>query len=499
MSGFDQSLTLVPGASQTIIIPSSILTVGQSASVTVLSADITGEDFSPFIEVLNPDGSVLTNGVATLDSDVQPNTFTRTINIPSVVDGGSYQVVISDSRDGDNPNPATRFTVEVDSELGTFNNQANENTPEIGSDRSFAGWVGATDPDDFYQIPLTATGTIEASLSSVSADADIELLADDGTTVLATGGEDDSITFDVMDADSTFFIRVFRAAEELPGDASDEGNGSTTYTLDLTIPESPQETPVTITPPTTTTESPNEPTGLDNIVGGGFFNFTDGDDNVNLADVPESAGISIRALSGNDLIIGTDGNEFDINGNQGNDTIEAGDGNDAVMRGGKGSDSIDGGSGNDILNGNNDNDTVVGGNGDDTIRGGMDNDILLGGSGNDFLIGDLGQDILTGEGGSDVFVLRSDGGAAASTLAEADVVTDFSNVFDRIGLSGGTNFSDLTFEAVNLTLGADTPVAATAIRVGTDGDYLGIVAGIDIATLDNASLFIDASGQLNFG
>jgi Ca2+-binding RTX toxin-like protein len=319
------------------------------------------------------------------------------------------------------------------------------------------------------------------------------------TTVLATGGDDDSITFDVIDADSTFFIRVFRSATELPGDADDEGNGSTTYTLNLTVPETPQEVPVTITIPTTTSNSPNDPTGLDNIVGGGFFNFTDGDDNVMLADVPESAGISIRALSGNDMIIATEGNDFDINGNQGRDTINGGAGNDAVMRGGKGSDSIDGGAGNDILNGNNDNDTVEGGNGDDTIRGGMDNDVLLGGAGNDFLIGDLGQDLLTGDGGSDVFVLRSDGGAAASSLGAADVVTDFSNLLDRIGLSGGTEFTDLTFEAVNLTLGADTPVAATAIRLGNDGDYLGIVAGIDIATLDNSSLFIDASGQLNFG
>jgi hypothetical protein len=179
MSGFDQSLTLVPGASQTITIPSSVLTVGESARVSIVSADSTGAEFSPFIEVRNPDDTVLSNGIATLDSDVDPNTFTETITIPNVVEG-SYQVIIRDSRDGDNPNPATRFTLEVNSEVGTFNDQANANTPEIGSDRSFSGWVGATDPDDFYQIPLTATGTIEASLASVSADADIQLFAADG-------------------------------------------------------------------------------------------------------------------------------------------------------------------------------------------------------------------------------------------------------------------------------------------------------------------------------
>jgi Ca2+-binding RTX toxin-like protein len=379
MSGFDQSLTLVPGGTQTITIPSSVLTVGESATVTIISADTTGDDFSPFIEVLNPDDSVLSNGVATLDSDVDPNTFTHTITIPEVEEG-TYEVVISDSRDGDNPDPATRFTIEVNSEIGTANNQAGNITPEIGDDRSFDGWVGATDPDDFYQVPLTATGTIEASLSSGNADADIELLAADGETVLATGGDDDSISFDVMDDDATFFIRVFRAVVELPGDAPDDGNGSTTYTLDLTVPEAPPEIPVTITIPTTTSDSPNEATGLSDIIGGGFFNFTDGDDSVSLSDFPESAGLSIRALSGNDMIIATEGNDFDINGNQGNDTINGGAGNDAVLRGGKGSDSINGGAGNDILNGNNDNDTVVGGNGDDTLRGGMDNDVLLGGA-----------------------------------------------------------------------------------------------------------------------
>jgi Ca2+-binding RTX toxin-like protein len=497
MSGFDQSLTLVPGASQTITIPSSILTVGESATITIISADTTGDEFSPFIEVLNPDDSVLGNGVATLNSAIEPNTFNRTITIPNVEEG-SYEVIISDSREGDNPDPATRFTLEVNSEIGTANNQAGNSTPEIGSDRSFSGWVGASDPNDFYEIPLTATGTIEASLSSVSADADIELIAADGETVVATGGEDDSITFDVTEADSTFFIRVFRSAEVLPGEADDGGNGSTTYTLDLTIPETPEDIPVTISIPTSTSNSPNESTGLSDIIGGGFFNFTDGNDDVMLSDFPDSAGLSIRALSGNDLIIGTDGSDFDINGNQGNDTINGGAGNDAVLRGGKGSDSLNGGTGNDILNGNNDNDTVVGGNGDDTIRGGMDNDVLLGGSGNDFLIGDLGQDLLTGDSGSDVFVLRS-GAAAANTLGSADVVTDFSSAIDRIGLSDGTEFSDLTFEAVSLTLGADMAVSATAIRIGADGAYLGIIAGVDIATLDNASLFIDASGQLNFG
>jgi len=169
---------------------------------------------------------------------------------------------------------------------------------------------------------------------------------------------------------------------------------------------------------------------------------------------------------------------------QGADTIDGGAGNDCLP-GGKGSDQIDGGVGDDVILGNNDNDTLTGGDGNDIMTGGKENDVLIGGNGDDRLSGDRGQDILTGGGGSDTFILTG-GAATAATLAEADVITDFT-VGDKIGLTGGSVFASLTLESVSLNLNGGAAVSATAIKLGTN--YLGIVQGVAQSEL-TASVFV---------
>ena len=63
----------------------------------------------------------------------------------------------------------------------------------------------------------------------------------------------------------------------------------------------------------------------------------------------------------------------------------------------------------------------------------------------------------------------------AASLAEADVITDFT-VGDKIGLTGGNVFASLTLETVSLNLNGGAAVSATAIKLGTN--YLGIVQGV---------------------
>jgi hypothetical protein len=245
-------------------------------------------------------------------------------------------------------------------------------------------------------------------------------------------------------------------------------------------------TPVTIATPTINAPGPGNPTGQSaNTVTGLFYNLSDGKDDILLFSLPAATGKQILALSGSDKITGTSGADT-VNGMQGADTIDGGAGNDSLS-GGKESDSLEGGAGDDQILGNNDNDTLTGGEGNDTIRGGKENDSLTGGAGDDFLYGDRNQDFLTGGDGNDTFVLAG-GQIAATTLKDADVITDF-KTGDKIGLTDGNTFSSLTFEDVSLTLTGQSAVNSTAIKVKADSSYLGIVQGVAKSAL-TANAFV---------
>lgn len=120
------------------------------------------------------------------------------------------------------------------------------------------------------------------------------------------------------------------------------------------------------------------------------------------------AGVPVNGGSGNQAILGTDGN----------DNLSGGSGND-ILCGLGGDDVLDGGSGNDILIGDigrgnggpppvgdpnqpAGNDTLIGGSGNDELYGDGGNDFLSGGSGSDELRAGGGDDVLEGNSGSDL-------------------------------------------------------------------------------------------------
>ena len=189
------------------------------------------------------------------------------------------------------------------------------------------------------------------------------------------------------------------------------------------------------------------------------------------------------AHSGNDRLNGFDGNDW-MNGNRGQDTLNGGLGDDTLY-GGKdndilngddgddvafgnwGLDFLTGGNGNDFLNGNQENDTLDGGLGDDTLHGGKNNDSLVGGEGDDLLSGDLGNDTIAGGNGQDIFALKLGHGS--------DEILDFINGTDRIGLSGGLTFGDLTITGSN----GNT-------LISSNNELLATLAGVDVSSISSA-------------
>ncbi|MEG3921763.1 hypothetical protein QUA07_22010 [Microcoleus sp. T3_A4] len=140
--------------------------------------------------------------------------------------------------------------------------------------------------------------------------------------------------------------------------------------------------------------------------------------------------------------------------------------------------------GNDAIYSTTGNDTLYGDQGNDTIYAGKDNDILFGGEGNDFLSGDRGddtliggknKDTLTGGFGSDTFVFSR--GDTASSIGDADIITDFGNSFigfggvDKIGLAGELKANMIDLESFN------NGGARTALKVKGTNEYLAVLNG----------------------
>ena len=185
-------------------------------------------------------------------------------------------------------------------------------------------------------------------------------------------------------------------------------------------------------------------TNFENIVGSGSADTLTGDDNAN----------SIHGGSGNDTIYGKSGDDL-LYGD-----ISSGSGSVYSMPNGIGQGPAYG-----------HNDT-----GNDTIYGGAGNDVLIGGGGDDTLDGGTDADTLTGGSGADTFIIRS--GDGSTTLALADIITDFEDGTDVIGLDDGLSFDNLT-----IAQGIGNNSNDTLVSITSTGEYLAIVEGMSATAL----------------
>src|SRR4028118_363179 len=118
-----------------------------------------------------------------------------------------------------------------------------------------------------------------------------------------------------------------------------------------------------------------------------------------------------------------------------------------------------GGSGNDTLTGTAGDDSLNGRRGNDILIGNAGNDTLIGGNGKDTLTGGLGSDTLTGGNGQDIFVFADGSGI--------DTITDFNLERDKIGLTEGLTFGNLSFSGNEIVMGSDVLAVLTGVNTNT--------------------------------
>ncbi|MFQ5765856.1 MAG: calcium-binding protein, partial [Rhodospirillales bacterium] len=125
--------------------------------------------------------------------------------------------------------------------------------------------------------------------------------------------------------------------------------------------------------------------------------------------------------------------------------------------------------------------TTFGTTGADALTGTPGNDIIFALAGDDTVTGGLGDDTINGGAGADTFVIAETG----DVLSPGDVITDFEDGVDKIGLAGGLSFGDL-FIAGNGAGGTD-------ISIGSDaGETLAVLDGIDSSLLDQTDFTLVA-------
>ena len=155
-----------------------------------------------------------------------------------------------------------------------------------------------------------------------------------------------------------------------------------------------------------------------------WLKFTDGTE-VRIGDVTSF----IVGGAGNDVLIGTSGNDF-VYGGDGDDQILLFAGDDIGL-GGTGNDLVAGHSGQDLLVGGLGTDQLIGGKGKDALSGDAGGDDLYGGDDDDILSGGRGDgDVVVGGAGDDTFKYsRGDG--------RDEVFDDYSAHWDVVWTSAG--------------------------------------------------------------
>ena len=113
-----------------------------------------------------------------------------------------------------------------------------------------------------------------------------------------------------------------------------------------------------------------------------------------------------------------------------------------------------------------------------TLNGGAGDDVLIGAKGEDTLDGGAGRDHMAGGAGIDVFVIRA--GDGASSIDDADIVYDFTDGSDLIGMDS-LNYSDLTVEQ-----GTGSYSSHVVVKKTDTGEFLIVIQNTSLSSISDA-------------
>ena len=144
--------------------------------------------------------------------------------------------------------------------------------------------------------------------------------------------------------------------------------------------------------------------------------------------------------------------------------------------------------------------TIAGTSGNDVIYGGDGQDTLSGGAGDDLIVGGGGADMLTGGGGADHFLYQALGD---STLAAADVITDFSAT-DKLDFAAALGLT--TVRATDLlsattlqahTVAFHTDATKTTVYANLGGSTESLTNGADVMKIVLTGTQSFSTGSVN--
>ena len=209
-----------------------------------------------------------------------------------------------------------------------------------------------------------------------------------------------------------------------------------------------------------------------------------------------TAGQTIRAGAGDDIICGTSGPDRIFAGD-GNDTVLAGNGNDTID-GWNGFDTIDGGFGNDTASGGAGDDVITGGPGTDTVSGNTGNDQVTGGGGSDSLSGNVGNDVINGGLGDD----RANGDTGNDMISGNEGSDTLNGGVGNDSLSGGAAPDVIDPGAGSNSCGFDSSDSMRGeCAIDTTGPAISNIVIPDVVTAGTTMTFTwratDAGGVVN--
>lgn len=165
-------------------------------------------------------------------------------------------------------------------------------------------------------------------------------------------------------------------------------------------------------------------------------------------------------------ILGTQGNDFNLDGTSQHDSIAGWTGSDTSYAKASG-DSVCGNEDGDSLFGQGGHDVMNGGSGPDALEGGTENDHVIGGAGYDYVIGGYGADTLQGDLGNDDLGGRQ----GNDTLRGGDDIDELADGAGQDIIDGGSGGldSDTWFECDDEV--SEVQVTDIEVRMGPNDAY----------------------------